>query len=49
MQKKIRKSFFGFEITVFELVALNIRFYMENILVIRCQYGKKEPQDFRHF
>ena len=49
MQKKIRKSFFGFEITVFELVALNIRFYWENILVIRCQYGKKESQDFRHF
>ena len=49
MKKKIRKSFFGFEITVFELVALNIRFYWENILVIRCQYGKKESQDFTYF
>ena len=49
MQKKIQKSFFGFEITVFELVALNIRFYWENILVIWCPYGKKEFQDFRQF
>ena len=49
MQKKIQKSFFGFEITVFELVALNIRFYWENILVIRCQSCKKDSQDFRDF
>ena len=49
MEKKIQKIFFGSEISAFELVALNTRFYWENILVIGCQYGKKESQDFRHF
>ena len=49
MERKIQKSFFGFEITAFELVALNIRFYWENILVIGGQYGKKESQGFRKF
>ena len=49
MQKKFQKSFFGFGITAIELVALNTRFYWENILVIGCQYGKKKSQDFRYF
>ena len=49
MQKKIQKSFFAFEITAFGLVAWNTRFYWENILVIGCEYGKKEFQDIRHF
>ena len=49
MQKKIQQNFFGFEITAFELVALKIDFYWENILVIGCQYGKKESQDFKYF
>ena len=37
MQKKIQKSFVGIEIIAFELVALNTRFYWQNILVIECQ------------
>ena len=49
MQKKIEKSFFGFEITAFELVALNIRFYWENILLIVIHYANKESEDFRYF
>ena len=48
MEKKIEKIFFGSEIIAFELVALNTRFYWENILVIGCQYAKKECQDFRY-
>ena len=48
MEKKIEKSFVGVEIIAFELVALNTRFYWENILVIGCQYGKKESQDLRY-
>ena len=47
--KKIKKKFFGFEIIAFVLVALNTRFYWENILVIGCHYAKKESQDFRYF
>ena len=46
---KIEKSFCGFCISAFELVALNARFYSDNILVIGCQYGKKESQDFIYF
>ena len=30
MQKEFEKIFFGFEMIVFELVALNTRFYWEN-------------------
>ena len=41
MQKKMNKSFFDFEITAFELVALGTRFYWERILVIACQYVNK--------
>ena len=41
--------FIGFEILAFVLVALNTRFYRENILVIGCHYAYKEPQDFRYF
>ena len=49
MQKKTEKSFFGLEITAFELVALNARFYWENIVVIGCQYANKESEDFIYF
>ena len=43
------ENFCGFCISAFELVSLNARFYWENILVIGCQYGKKESQDFTYF
>ena len=49
MQKGSEKNFFDFEIIAFEFVSFNTRFYWENILVIRCHYGKKESQDFRYF
>ena len=49
MQKEIQKIFFDFEIIAFELVALNTRFYWENIVVIGCHYGNKECQDFIYF
>ena len=49
MEKQIQKMFFGFEIIAFELVALNTRFYWENILVIGSHYANKESQDFRYF
>ena len=49
MEKKIEKMLLGSEIIAFELVALNTRFYWENILVIGCQYGKKESQDVKYF
>ena len=49
MQKKISQIFFGCEIIAFELVALDTRFYWENILVIGCQYLNKQSQDSRHF
>ena len=49
MEKKIEKMVLGSEIIAFELVALNTRFYSENILVIWCQYGKKESEAFKYF
>ena len=49
MPKKIQEFFFGSEIIAFELVALNTRFYWENILVIGCHYANKESQDFIYF
>ena len=49
MQKKIQKIFFDFEIIACQLVALDTRFYWEGILVIECQYFKKESQDFRYY
>ena len=49
MQKKIEKFNSGSEIIAFELVALNTRFYLENILVIFSHYANKESQDFRYF
>ena len=49
MQKKFQKSFFDFGITAIELVALNTRFYWENILVIGCHYANKESEDFIYF
>ena len=49
MQKKNQKIIFGFEIIAFELVALNTRFYWENILVIGIHYANKKSQDFRYF
>ena len=48
MEKKIEKMVLGSEIIAFELVALNTRFYSENILVIGCQYANKECPDFRY-
>ena len=47
MPKEIEKFFFGFQIIAFELVALNTRFYWENILVIGFHYANKESQDLR--
>ena len=47
MQKKIEKFNSGSEIIAFESVALKTRFYLENILVIGCQYFNKQSQDFR--
>ena len=49
MQKKIKKIFLDLEITAFELVALNSRFYRKRILVIGCQYVNKQSQDFRYY
>ena len=49
MQKKIQQIFFDFEIIAFELVSLNTRFYWERILVIGCQYVKKQFYDFRFY
>ena len=49
MEKKIEKMLLGSEIIAFELVALNTRFYWENILVIGSHYANKESQDFRYF
>ena len=48
MQEKIEKIFFDFDIISFELVALDTRFYWDRILVIGCQYVKKETQEFRY-
>ena len=48
MEKNIEKIFFGLEIIAFELVTLNTRFYLENILVIGSQYANKESGDFRY-
>ena len=49
MSKNIQKIFLDFEIKAFEFLALNIRFYSERILVIRCQYVNKQSQDFRYY
>ena len=49
MHKKIQKMFFGFEIIAFELVALNTRFYWENILLIGIHYANKQSEDLRYF
>ena len=48
MEKNIEKIFFGLEIIAFELVTLNTRFYLENILVIRCEYANIESENFRY-
>ena len=48
MQTEIQKNNCYFEIIGFKLVALNTRFYSENILVIGCQYANKECPDFRY-
>ena len=47
MQKKIQQIIFDLEIIAFELVALNLRFWWERIVVIGCQYRKKQSQDLR--
>ena len=49
MNKKIQKMFFSFELTAFELVGLNTRFYWQRILFIGCQYVNKHSQDFRYY
>ena len=49
MQEKIQKIFFDFEISAFQLVALDTRFYSDRIIVIRCQYVKKQSEDFRYY
>ena len=49
MQEKIQKIFLDLEKIAFELVALNTRCYWERILVIGCQYVKKQSQDFRYY
>ena len=49
MQKEIQEIFFGFQIIVFKLLALNFRFYWERILFIGCQHVNKQSQDFRYF
>ena len=49
MQKKVEKIFLDFETIAFELVLLKTRFYWDRILVIGCQYVKKQSQDFRYF
>ena len=49
MHKKVQKIFLDFQTIAFELVALNSRFYWENILVIGSHYANKESQDFRYF
>ena len=48
MQTKTEKTFFDFEIIAFELVPLDIRFYLERILVIWYQYDNKFSQDFEY-
>ena len=49
MQKKIQIICFNLEINAFDLVALNTCFYWERILVIGCQYVKKQSEDFRYY
>ena len=49
MQKKIQKMFFDFDIIAFELVPLDTRFYWDRILVIRCQYVKKQSEDVKYY
>ena len=49
MQKKIQKIFFDFEIILFELVALDIRFYWERILGIEFIYVNKQCQYIRYY
>ena len=48
MEQEIEKSVLTVEIIAFELVALNTRFYEENILVIEIHYANKESQDLRY-
>ena len=49
MQRKIQKLFFDLEIIVFDFVALKTGFKWERILVIGCQFVKKQPQDYRFY
>ena len=49
MQQKTKKTYFTFEIIASQLVTLDSRFYWENILVIGCQYVKKQSQDFIYY
>ena len=49
VQKNFLPIFFDFDIIPFELVALNTPFYLKRILVIGCQFIKKQSQDFRYY
>ena len=49
MQQESEKIFFDFEIIAFELFAIDTCFCWERILVIGCQYVKKQSQDFRYY
>ena len=48
-RKESHNTFFDLEIIAYALVALNIGFKWERILVIGCQYVKKQSQDFRYY
>ena len=48
-RKKIERICFDLEVITFELVVLNSRFYWETILVIMCQYVKKQSQDLMYY
>ena len=48
-RKESHNTFFDLEIIAYALVALNIGFKWQRILVIGCQYVKKQSQDFRYY
>ena len=49
MEQKASKTFVDFQITAFESVALDTRFFSERILVIGCEYVKKMCQDLKYY
>ena len=48
-RKESHNTFFDLEIIAFDLVALNTGFKWERILVIGCQFVKKQSQDFGYY